>query len=223
MLGGDLEVLENIWEEGHLLGLVVASIVGLMGIGLEIAKLETGKTNAIAAEKEDTLSETARTVLRISSVAGAILGLHLHTVVVGVVAEVTAEAGATADQGPHLLRDRAGALKGMREGQGAQGAAGALWPKRAHHQAVATVPPRLAAGALEIVLALLPRNTGNLNRSAMGLITVRALGGRTGMTVGAQPGTAALTPMAVALAQWMTEMMETMHHLPGEASPRRTD
>lgn len=128
-----------------------------------------------------------------------------------------------ADQGPHLRRDQDAALKETREGQGAQGVAEVLCPKRAHHQAAATVPPRLVAGALEIVLALLLRNTGNLNRSAMGPITARALGGRTEMTAGAQPGTAAPTPMAVALAQWMTEMMAIMHHRPGEASPLRTD
>ena len=47
-------VLGNIWAEVHLLVLVVASIVVLMVTGLEIAKLETGRTNVIAVGKEDT-------------------------------------------------------------------------------------------------------------------------------------------------------------------------
>ena len=42
----------NISEEARHLALVAASIVGLMATGQEIAKLGTGKTNAIAVETE---------------------------------------------------------------------------------------------------------------------------------------------------------------------------
>jgi len=42
----------NISEEALHRALAAASIVGLMDTGLETAKLGTGKTNAIAVEKE---------------------------------------------------------------------------------------------------------------------------------------------------------------------------
>lgn len=48
----DQEVHVNIWEEGRHLELGVALIVVLMATGLVIAKPGTGKTSAIAVEKE---------------------------------------------------------------------------------------------------------------------------------------------------------------------------
>lgn len=49
---GDRVVPGNIWEEVLLLGLVVALIAVLMATGLVIARLGTGRINAIAVEKE---------------------------------------------------------------------------------------------------------------------------------------------------------------------------
>ncbi|KAK6140324.1 hypothetical protein DH2020_025919 [Rehmannia glutinosa] len=60
----DLEGFESMWAEVLLQGLGAASIVALMAIGPEIAKLETGKISVIAVGKEVTLKGTARTVLR---------------------------------------------------------------------------------------------------------------------------------------------------------------
>lgn len=48
----DRVVPGNIWEEVLLLGLVVALIAVLMATGLVIARLGTGRINAIAVEKE---------------------------------------------------------------------------------------------------------------------------------------------------------------------------
>lgn len=48
---GDHVVPGNIWEGVLLLGLVVALIVVLMATGLVIARLGTGRINAIAVEK----------------------------------------------------------------------------------------------------------------------------------------------------------------------------
>lgn len=62
-----LEVLGNIWEEALRLDQAVALIVELMAIGLETAKLETGRTNVIAVVKEVILKETAKIVPRILS------------------------------------------------------------------------------------------------------------------------------------------------------------
>lgn len=45
-------VIRNIWVEVLLLDLVAALTVVLMATGLEIAKLEIGRTSAIAVEKE---------------------------------------------------------------------------------------------------------------------------------------------------------------------------
>lgn len=52
MWNRDRVVPGNIWEEVLLLGLVVALIVVLMATGLVIARLGTGRINAIAVEKE---------------------------------------------------------------------------------------------------------------------------------------------------------------------------
>lgn len=57
-----LVVPVNILGEVLLLDLVVASTVELRDTGLEIAKLETGRTNVIAVVKEAILKEIARTV-----------------------------------------------------------------------------------------------------------------------------------------------------------------
>lgn len=62
----DLVVLEILWAGVHHLVLDAALIVALMVTGLEIARLATGKISVIAVEKEVTLKETARTVLRSS-------------------------------------------------------------------------------------------------------------------------------------------------------------
>ena len=45
-------VLENIWVEALLLDLGVALTVALMAIGLEIARLEIGRTSVIAVGRE---------------------------------------------------------------------------------------------------------------------------------------------------------------------------
>jgi hypothetical protein len=47
-----LVVLENIWAEVLLRDLDAALIVALMATGLEIAKLETGRTSVIVVGKE---------------------------------------------------------------------------------------------------------------------------------------------------------------------------
>ena len=47
-----LVVLENIWAEVLLQDLDAALIVALMATGLEIAKLETGRTSVIDVGKE---------------------------------------------------------------------------------------------------------------------------------------------------------------------------
>lgn len=60
----DLEEFESMWAKVLLQVLGAASIVALMAIGLEIAKLETGKISVIAVGKEVTLKGTARTVPR---------------------------------------------------------------------------------------------------------------------------------------------------------------
>lgn len=60
----DLGEFESMWAEVLLQVLGAASIVALMAIGLEIARLETGKINVIAVGKEVTLKETARTAPR---------------------------------------------------------------------------------------------------------------------------------------------------------------
>lgn len=56
-------VLGIMVAEAHLLVLVAVLIVVLMVIGPETAQQETGRINATAVEKEDTLRETAKTVL----------------------------------------------------------------------------------------------------------------------------------------------------------------
>lgn len=58
-------VLANILVEAPLLDPGVALIVVLMATGLEIARLETGRTNVIAVEREVTLKDNAKTVQRI--------------------------------------------------------------------------------------------------------------------------------------------------------------
>lgn len=60
---GHLVVLGTMVVEVHLLVLVAALTVVLMVIGLETAQQETGRTNVTAVVKEDTLRETAKTVL----------------------------------------------------------------------------------------------------------------------------------------------------------------
>lgn len=45
-------VLENIWAEAPLLDLGVALTVALMAIGLEIARLEIGRTSVIVVGTE---------------------------------------------------------------------------------------------------------------------------------------------------------------------------
>lgn len=60
----DLVELEIIWAEILLQVLDAALTVASMATGPEIAKLETGKTNAIDVGKEVTLRETAPTVLK---------------------------------------------------------------------------------------------------------------------------------------------------------------
>lgn len=45
-------VLENIWVEALLLDLGVVLTAALMAIGLEIARLEIGRTSVIAVERE---------------------------------------------------------------------------------------------------------------------------------------------------------------------------
>lgn len=61
-----LEVLVSILDGEVLhLVLVAASTVGLMVIGLVIAKLVIGKTSVIVVAKEDTLNETVRTAQRV--------------------------------------------------------------------------------------------------------------------------------------------------------------
>lgn len=55
----------NILVEAPLLDPGVALIVVLMATGLEIARLETGRTNVIAVEREVTLKDNAKTVQRI--------------------------------------------------------------------------------------------------------------------------------------------------------------
>ncbi|KAG1337951.1 putative glucuronokinase 1 [Cocos nucifera] len=85
-----LEVLGNIWEEALLLDQAVALIVELMAIGLETAKLETGRTNVIAVVKEVISKETAKIVPRISDVDGVIHDPHP-------LAAVGAEVGAIAE------------------------------------------------------------------------------------------------------------------------------
>lgn len=56
--------LVSILVEVLLLGQVAASTVDLMGTGLEIAKLVTGRTSVIGVVKEATLREIVKTVQR---------------------------------------------------------------------------------------------------------------------------------------------------------------
>lgn len=65
----------NILAEGHLPGLVVVTIVGMMAIGLEIAKQVIGGTSAIDVDSEVTLSVTAETAQDL--IAGELLYLTL--------------------------------------------------------------------------------------------------------------------------------------------------
>lgn len=65
----------NILVEGHLPGLVVVTIVGMMAIGLEIAKQVIGGTSAIDVDSEVTLSVTAETAQDL--IAGELLYLTL--------------------------------------------------------------------------------------------------------------------------------------------------
>lgn len=71
----------NILVEGHLPGLVVVTIVGMMAIGLEIAKQVIGGTSAIDVDSEATLSVIAETAQDL--IAGELLHLTLsHSVIV---------------------------------------------------------------------------------------------------------------------------------------------
>jgi len=87
----------NILAEGHLPGLVVVTIVGMMAIGLEIAKQVIGGTSAIDVDSEATLSVTAETAQDLI----AVLRDHGHGLLVDMEnlarASLAAAAAASAD------------------------------------------------------------------------------------------------------------------------------
>lgn len=75
----------NILVEGHLPGLVVVTIVGMMAIGLEIAKQVIGGTSAIDVDSEATLSVTAETAQDLIAGSHCTLHYHYEIVVTGII------------------------------------------------------------------------------------------------------------------------------------------
>lgn len=96
---GVLADLVSILGEGLLLDQDAVSIVDLMGTGLEIAKLGTGRISVIDVENEGTLKETARIVQR--KPKGVVI--HVHQVQGGAEVEAVVTAGVIVTVDPDHL------------------------------------------------------------------------------------------------------------------------